>query len=86
VGLTKSIAKEMGPKGITANALAPGFIQTDMTQILPDQVKQMAMAATPLKRLGVADEVAAAAAFLASEEAGFITGQVLAVDGGMTMC
>ena len=86
VGMTKSIAKEMASKRITANVLAPGFIQTDLTDVLPQQVKDQALAATPVGRFGQVDEVAAAAAFLASESAGYITGQVLAVDGGMTMC
>ncbi|MEX2216080.1 MAG: 3-oxoacyl-[acyl-carrier-protein] reductase [Phycisphaeraceae bacterium] len=85
-GLTKSIAKEMAAKNITANVIAPGFIDTDMTEGLPQQVKDFAIAATPLKRFGKAAEIAAAVAFLASEEAGFVTGQTLAVDGGMTMC
>jgi 3-oxoacyl-[acyl-carrier protein] reductase len=86
VGLTKSIAKEMASKNITANVVAPGFIQTDMTEVLPGPVKEMALQATPLKRFGQAGEVAAAVAYLASDEAGFTTGQVLTVDGGMTMC
>ena len=84
-GFTKSLAREMAAKNITANVVAPGFIQTDMTDVLPPQVKEFAVAATPLKRFGQPEEIAAAVAFLASEEAGFITGQTLAVDGGMTM-
>ncbi len=86
IGLTKSIAKEMAPKAITANVVAPGFVQTDMTDGLPQPVKDLAVQATPLKRMGRPEEIAAAVAYLASEEAGFTTGQVLAVDGGMTMC
>lgn len=85
LGLTKSIGKEMAAKNITANVVAPGFIETDMTDVLPQQVKDMAVQMTPLRRFGQPREIAAAVAFLASEEAGYITGQVLAVDGGMTM-
>lgn len=84
-GFTKSLAREMAAKAITANVVAPGFIQTDMTDVLPQQVKDFAVAATPLKRFGQPAEIAAAVAFLASEDAGYITGQTLAVDGGMTM-
>ena len=84
-GLTKSIAKEMAAKNITANVVAPGFIQTDMTEVLPQQIKDLAVQVTPLKRMGKPEEIAAAIAFLASEEAGFVTGHVLTVDGGMTM-
>jgi 3-oxoacyl-[acyl-carrier protein] reductase len=86
IGLTKSLGKELAGKNITANVVAPGFVETDMTRGLPDAVKEGAKAVTPLKRFGVPQEVAAAVAYFASEEAGYTTGQVLAVDGGMTMC
>ena len=85
IGLTRSLAKELGSRGITANAVAPGFIATDMTAGLPDKVKEEAQARTPAGRLGTPEDVAAAVAFFCSEEASFITGQVLAVDGGMAM-
>ena len=85
IGMTKSIAKELGGKGITANAVAPGFIQTDMTDVLSEQVKDTLLKQIPRKALGKPEDVAAAVCFLASEEAGYITGQVLAVDGGMSM-
>ncbi|MBH06529.1 MAG: 3-oxoacyl-[acyl-carrier-protein] reductase [Phycisphaeraceae bacterium] len=84
-GLTKSLAKEMAGKNITANVVAPGFIETDMTTALPQRVKDAAIQATPLRRFGQAMEIAAAVAYLASDTAGFTTGQVLVVDGGMTM-
>ncbi|MBI1368733.1 MAG: 3-oxoacyl-[acyl-carrier-protein] reductase [Planctomycetes bacterium] len=86
IGLTKSIGKELAAKNITANIVAPGFIETDMTGGLPDAVKEGAKGVTPLKRFGKAEEIAAAVAYFASEEASYTTGQVLAVDGGMTMC
>lgn len=85
IGMTKSIAREVGKKGVTANCIAPGFIQTDMTAVLPDVVKQAAMEVIPLKRMGQPEDVAAAVAFLASDDAAYITGQVLCVDGGMAM-
>jgi 3-oxoacyl-[acyl-carrier protein] reductase len=85
IGMTKSIAREIGKKGVTANCIAPGFIQTDMTARLPDMVKQAAMEVIPVKRFGTVEDVARAVAFLASDDSGYITGQVLCVDGGMAM-
>lgn len=85
IGLSKTVAKELGTKGITCNCIAPGFITTDMTDVLPDMVKQEVLKVIPLKRFGQSEEVAAAVAFLASKDAGYITGQVLDVDGGMVM-
>jgi 3-oxoacyl-[acyl-carrier protein] reductase len=83
IGLTKSAALELAPRGITVNAVAPGFIETDMTAVLPDAVKTSYADRIPLKRAGTADEVAGAVAYLASDAAAYITGQVLAVNGGM---
>jgi 3-oxoacyl-[acyl-carrier protein] reductase len=85
IGLTKALAQEMGSRGITVNAVAPGYIDTDMTKVLPDEVKQKILGAIPLGRIGSVEDIAAAVKFLASEEAGYITGQVLAVNGGMYM-
>ena len=83
--MTKSVARELSSRGITANVVAPGMIETDMTKDLPDTVKENMLHNIPLGRIGKPEEIAAAVAFLASQEAGYITGQVLAVDGGMTM-
>ncbi|QOY89296.1 3-oxoacyl-[acyl-carrier-protein] reductase [Paludibaculum fermentans] len=85
IGLTKSLAIELGSRNVTVNAVTPGFIATDMTAVLSDEVKQKLLASIPLKRLGSAEDVAAAVKFLASEEAGYITGSVLKVNGGMYM-
>jgi len=85
VGFTKSMAKEVGSRNITVNTVAPGFIDTDMTRELPEQSKQTLLSAIPLARLGNANEIAHAVAFLASDEAGYITGETLHVNGGMYM-
>ncbi len=85
IGLTKSLAKELASRGITVNAVAPGYIDTDMTAALPDAAKAALLDAIPMKRLGDGADVAAAVAFFASEEAGYITGQVLCIDGGMAV-
>ena len=85
IGLTKSAAKELASRGITVNAIAPGFIKTDMTDVLSDKVKENISASIPMGSMGTAEDVAKAAAFLASDGARYITGQVLRVDGGMAM-
>ncbi|MDE5679207.1 MAG: 3-oxoacyl-[acyl-carrier-protein] reductase [Lachnospiraceae bacterium] len=85
IGLTKSAARELGSRGITVNAVAPGFIETEMTESLPDTVKTALTEQILLKRTGTAKEVADVVAFLASDAAGYITGQVISVDGGMAV-
>jgi 3-oxoacyl-[acyl-carrier protein] reductase len=85
IGFTKSVAKELASRGITANVLAPGFIATDMTAVLKDDMKAEILKQIPLGSLGEPEDIANAALFLASAEARYITGQVLAVDGGMVM-
>lgn len=85
IGLTKSIAKEVGSRGITVNAIAPGFIKSDMTEVLSDKVKESMLNVIPLGKFGTAENVANTVAFLASEGANYITGQVINVDGGMVM-
>jgi 3-oxoacyl-[acyl-carrier protein] reductase len=85
IGLTKSLAQELGSRNITVNAVAPGFIETDMTHGLKDELKAKVVASIPLGRIGNADEVAAAVRFLCSEEASYITGNVIDVNGGMYM-
>jgi 3-oxoacyl-[acyl-carrier protein] reductase len=85
IGLTKSLAQEIASRNITVNAIAPGFIETDMTSVLSDELKTNMLAHIPLKRFGKPEEIAAAVKFLASEEAGYITGTVLNVNGGMYM-
>ena len=85
IGLTKALAQEMGSRGITVNAVAPGYIETDMTSVLPEAVKQKFLASIPLGRAGTIADVAAAVKFLVSDDASYITGHVLAVNGGMYM-
>lgn len=85
IGFTKTVAKELARRNITANAVAPGFIDTDMTKVLSDKVKETVKQVIPCQKMGEPKDVAAAVAFLASPEAAYITGQVLAVDGGLAM-
>jgi len=85
IGLTKALAQEVASRNITVNAVAPGYIQTDMTAVLPEEVKAKILAAVPLQRMGKPEDVANAVKFLVSEDAAYITGQVLAVNGGMYM-
>ena len=85
IGLTKSAARELASRGITVNAVAPGFIVTDMTDVLSDSVKASIIEQIPMKKLGETADIAEAVAFLASDEAKYITGQVLSIDGGMAM-
>ncbi len=85
IGLTKATARELASRGITCNAVAPGFVLTELTENLPDALKQELTNRTPLGRFGTPEEISAAVAFLVSDEAAFITGQVLAVDGGLVM-
>lgn len=86
IGFSKSVAREYAAKGVTANVVAPGFIETDMTGVLKENVRSAMLQQIPVGRMGIPDEVAKAVAFFASDESAYLTGQVLAVDGGMTMC
>lgn len=85
IGLTKAAAREVASRGITVNAIAPGFIETDMTEVLSDKVKEASVSQIPLGKFGKAEDIASLTAFLASEKAGYITGQVIHVDGGMVI-
>ena len=85
IGMTKSAAKELASRGITVNAVAPGFIKTEMTEVLKDEIKNSILEHIPMKAFGETEDIANAVAFLASEEARYITGQVISVDGGMAM-
>ena len=85
IGLTKSIAKELGGKGITANVVAPGFIESDMTNSLPASLKESVLPAIAVRKFGVGADIAAAVSYLTSDDAGYVTGHVLQVDGGLGM-
>ena len=86
VGMARSIARELGGKGVTANVIAPGFIETDMTDVLPEEIKKGIISAQAIRRPGSGDDIAAAVSYVTSDEAGFLTGQLICVDGGLTMC
>ncbi len=86
IGMSKALARELGGKGITVNVIAPGFIETDMTANLGDAVKNKVLEGMALRRLGTPEDIAAAVAYVSSDEAGFLTGQTICVDGGLTMC
>jgi 3-oxoacyl-[acyl-carrier protein] reductase len=83
IGLTKALARELGSRGVRANVVAPGYVSTRLTEVLPDELKEQMLGATPLGRFGDPEDVAAAVRFLSSDEASFITGEVLLVDGGL---
>ncbi len=85
IGLTKTIARELGGKGVTANVIAPGYIETDMTAGLPQEIKDKITESVSVRRLGIPEDIAAAVSYVSSDEAGYLTGQVFCVDGGMTM-
>ena len=85
IGFTKALARELGSRGVRVNALAPGYIETELTDILSEEAKQAILASTPLGRLGSPEDVAACVRFLCSDEAGFVTGEVMLVDGGLGM-
>ena len=85
IGMSKSIAKELASRNVTVNLVAPGFIDTDMTAVLPEAAREALLKSIPMGRLGQSEDVARAVAFFAAEEAGYITGQVLCVDGGMAV-
>jgi len=85
IGLTKTIAKELGAKGITANVVAPGFIETDMTAALAGVIKEQILPQIPARRIGQGDDIAAAVSYMSSDEAGYLTGQVIVVDGGLSI-
>jgi 3-oxoacyl-[acyl-carrier protein] reductase len=84
-GFTRSLAKEISGRGVTVNAVAPGFIETDMTEELPDNIRAAMLAAIPMQRLGQPEEIASVVAFLASDAASYITGETIQVNGGMFM-
>jgi 3-oxoacyl-[acyl-carrier protein] reductase len=86
LGLSKTIARELGSKGITCNVVAPGYVETDMTQNLPTEIKAKLQEMVAVRRLGTPEDIAAAVAYVSADEAGYLTGQTIVVDGGMTMC
>lgn len=86
IGFSKTVARELGGKGITCNVIAPGFIETDMTKDLPPAVTEGVQKLMSIRRLGIGEDIAAAASYVTADDAGFLTGQVICVDGGLTMC